>query len=194
MKNIFKGRSKVIITIIAILVFLVVSGLIGGCSSSVLAPALSSEEEVLVESAQLDLIIGVEEYNPKVYSDKLIKSLRKTNLFKEVDYVGKLKSNPDLTAKVSEAIYGSAAIPLFTAITFGFFPTWVNEEHGNSFTLEWKDNTEKIISVRSVYEGNTFLGWISGLMNLHPDRTSGNSIDHPRYAARLAYDIIVALK
>ncbi|HEY7751286.1 MAG TPA: hypothetical protein VH917_03255 [Ignavibacteriaceae bacterium] len=194
MKNIFKGRSKIFIVIVCLLAFIVVSGLIGGCSSSVLAPALSVDEEMLVESIKFDLVVGVEEWNPKIYSDKLINSFQRTNLFKEVNYINELKRSPDLIAKVNEGIYGTATIPIFTGLTFGFFPTWVNEEHGNDFTLEWNDKSGKIINVRSVYEGYTFLGWISGLMNLHPDRTGGNSIDHPRYTNRFKYDIIVALK
>ena len=189
-----KRRSKVLIIIALVFAFIFVSGLIGGCSSSVLAPALSDEESALVKSAHLNYVIGVEETSPKVYADKLIASLRRTNLFKQVDYINKLSVEPDIVAKVNENIYGSAVIPIFTAITLGFFPTWVEEEHGNSFSLQWKNNLNKTINIRSVYGGYTVLGWISGLLNILPDRTSGESISHPRYTARLAYDIVRALK
>lgn len=189
-----KRRSKVLLIIAFVFAFIFISGLIGGCSSSVLAPALSEEEEALVKSAHLNFVVGVEESNPRVYADNLITSLRRTNLFKQVDYINKLPGNPDIIAKVTENIYGSAVIPVFTAITLGFFPTWVEEEQGNSFSLQWKDNLNKTINVRSVYRGYTVLGWISGLLNIFPDRTSGESISHPRYTARLTYDIVRALK
>lgn len=188
-----KRRSKVLLIIASVFAFIFISGLIGGCSSSVLAPALLEEEAALVASAHFNFVVGVEESNPKVYADKLITSLRRTNLFKQVDYINKLSSDPDYIAKVNENIYGSAVIPIFTAITLGFFPTWVEEEHGNSFSLQWKDNLNKTINIRSVYSGYTVLGWISGLLNILPDRTNGESISHPRYTARLAYDIVQAL-
>ncbi|HCY76745.1 MAG TPA: hypothetical protein DHV28_12565 [Ignavibacteriales bacterium] len=188
-----KRKSKVLLIIVSVLAFIFISGLIGGCSSSVLAPALSEEEEAIVEHAHLNFVVGVEESNPKIYADKLITSLRRTNLFKQVDYINNLSGEPDIIAKVNENIYGSAVIPIFTAITLGFFPTWVEEEHGNSFILQWKDNMNKTINVRSVYSGYTVLGWISGLLNILPDRTSSESISHPRYTARLAYDIVRTL-
>jgi hypothetical protein len=189
-----KRKSKVLIIIASVFAFIFVSGLIGGCSSSVLPPALSNEEAALVKTVHFNFVVGVEESNPKVYADKLIASLRGTNLFKQVDYINKLSIEPDIVAKVNENIYGSAVIPIFTAVTLGFFPTWVEEEHGNSFSLQWKNNLNKTINIRSVYGGYTVLGWISGLLNILPDRTSGESILHPRYTARLAYDIVRAIK
>ncbi len=189
-----KRSSKILLIIAFVFAFIFVSGLIGGCSSSVLAPALSEEEAALLKSVHFNFVVGVEESSPKVYADKLITSLRRTNLFKQVDYINKLSIEPDIIAKVNENIYGSAVIPIFTAVTLGFFPTWVEEEHGNSFNLQWKNNLNKTINIRSVYSGYTVLGWISGLLNILPDRTSGESISHPRYTARLAYDIVRAIK
>ena len=157
-----KRRSKVLLIIALVFAVIFVSGLIGGCSSSILPPALTEEEAALVASAQLNYVIGVEESNPKVYADKLITSLRRTNLFKQVDYINKLSGDPDIIAKVNENIYGSAVIPIFTAITLGIFPTWVKEEHGNSFSLIWKNKLNKTINVRSVYSGYTVLGWAAG--------------------------------
>ncbi len=188
-----KTKSKLLIAAAVIPGFLVVSGLIGGCSSSILAPELSPAEKIIVESASFDYVVGIEEYNPKIYSDRLIESLRKTNLFKEVNYIERLSSEPTLTGRVNRAVYGSSVIPMVTALTLGFFPTWVEEEHGNSFTLTRTDKPTNTVKVNSVYKGNTVLGWVSGILNIFPNRTNEDSKSHPRYYKRLAYDVITAL-
>lgn len=187
-----KTRTKVLMTIAAVLFLIVISGIIGGCSSSVLAPKLTASERNIVESTNFDFSVGVELFEPGIYSDRLIESLRRTNLFKEVNYTDKLSEAPVLVVKINRAVYGSAAIPIFTAITLGFFPTWIEEEHGNSFTILWA-GSDKSVSVNSVYKGYTVLGWISGLLNLLPDRTSGDSKTHQQYYDRLAYDVISAM-
>lgn len=188
-----KRRTKVLLIMAIVLLLIVISGLIGGCSSSVLAPKLAATEKIIVESTNFDFTVGVELFEPKIYSDRLIESLRRTNLFKDVNYMNTLSETPALVVKINRAVYGSAAIPIFTAITLGFFPTWIEEEHGNSFTVLWADGSNKSVTVNSVYKGYTVLGWISGLLNLFPDRTSGDSKTHPRYYERLAYDVISAL-
>lgn len=188
-----KRRTKVLLITAIILLLIVISGLIGGCSSSVLAPKLTAAEKNIVESTNFDFRVGVELFEPKIYSDRLIESLRRINLFKEVNYIDKLSETPELIVNINRAVYGSAAIPIFTAITLGFFPTWVEEEHGNSFTILWADDSNKSVTVNSVYKGYTVLGWISGLLNLFPDRTNGDSKTHPRYYERLAYDIVSAM-
>lgn len=188
-----KIKSKLLIAAAVIPGILVISGLIGGCSSSVLAPELSPTEKIIVESASFDYVVGIEEYNPKIYSDRLIESLRKTNLFKEVNYIDRLFSEPTLKGKVNRAVYGSSAIPIVTALTLGFFPTWVEEEHVNSFTLTRTDQQNYTVEVNSVYKGNTVLGWVPGVLNIFPNRTDGDSKSHPRYYKRLAYDVITAL-
>lgn len=187
-----KRRTKILLTIAVVMFLIVLSGIIGGCSSSVLAPKLTSSERNIVQSTSFDFSVGVELFEPKIYSDRLLESLRKTNLFKEVNYIDKLSKTPALVVKINRAVYGSAAIPIFTAITLGFFPTWVEEEHGNSFTIMWA-GSNKSVSVNSVYKGYTVLGWISGLLNLLPNRTGGDSKTHPQYYDRLAYDVITAL-
>lgn len=188
-----KTRTKILLTIAVVLFLIVISGIIWGCSSSVLAPKLTASEKNIVESTNFDFCVGVELFKPKIYSDRLIESLRRTNLFKEVNYIEKLSETPTLVVTINRAVYSSAAIPIFTAITLGFFPTWVEEEHGNSFTILWADRLNKSVTVNSVYKGYTVLGWISGLLNLLPDRTIGDSKTHPRYYERLAYDVISAL-
>ena len=78
-------KSSLFIIILVILTSLLLSGFLGGCSSSILAPKLSPEEKILVENTHIDLIVGVEKDPYSIYSDKLIVALQRTNLFKKVD-------------------------------------------------------------------------------------------------------------
>lgn len=186
-------KKKIIITTI-ILIILILSGIIGGCSSTILAPELTKEEQNVVINVHYNLVIGVREFGAKIYSDRLLNALKKTNLFKEVNHLDSLSRTPDLIAKVEDSISGSAIIPIFTLITLGIFPTWTEEEHGNIFSLNFPDSTKQPIKIDCTFKGTTYLGWIAGFMNISKNRISHSPAEHPRYYSQLAYKIITSMK
>ena len=162
-----------------------------GCVSSALAPALSESQFEQVREVQFPISVAINPYHFPAYSDGLLNSLRRTDLFDRVDHADNLP-RPNLVAEVQEAFSGSAVIPLWTFLSLGIIPTVTEEEHGTVFSLHSpQDPDKKKVLVEFRYSGRTILGWIGGILILMPGRTGGDPREHPRYYQGLAYAIVL---
>ena len=188
-----KLRYKVLIFSVIPAFIIVILGLVKGCVSVKLPPKLTQEEKVIVSGAYMPLSVGVREYKQPKYFELLARALIGTGIFKKVDRLKNFEGPPDLVAEVEEEIRERAVFPLLTIVTLGFFPTWTEQYYGQSFSLRSEKRLENKIPIQFIYSGNTFLGWISGIINLvSSDRTDCDSVgcvDEYQYRQALAYAI-----
>ncbi len=164
-------------------------GLTGGCTSTTLPPRITAEQRALLHKTRIEQTVGVEDYQYPVYSDNLVEALGKTHLFARVDHLKTFSTPPDLVARVDERIYGNAAIPIWTILSFGIIPTTVNESWGYSFSLRRPGIDDAVVPIRSVYSGRTTLGWWSIVLNMSRDRTMRDADKHPRFIESFAREI-----
>jgi hypothetical protein len=163
---------------------------LGGCSSETLPPALSEDQLKAIAAKHFKATVGVRRYNAQVYSDNLIDYLRKTQLFDEVAPLESFQTAPTFVARVDRGIYGTATIPIFTAITFGIIPTIISEEHGVEFSLVPGSRPRTPIAIRFSYMGPSTLGWWAFYRALSPNETLGPADSHARFIQSLAWHIV----
>jgi len=162
------------------------------CATATVPAALPPEDAELLSTVRIPARVGVEQYEPAVYSERLISSLRSTELF---EYVGPLNQtdNPDLIASVRRPIYGTASVvPILTILTLGVIPTWVSEEWGESFTLRSAGAQGSEVNVEFTYSGPSTLGWAALLLAPLPQHALGRPYDKPRF--RRAFAAAIARK
>ena len=161
------------------------------CATAAVPAALPPEDAELLK-VRIPARVGVEQYEPAVYSERLISSLRSTGLF---EYVGPLDQtdDPDLIASVRRPIYGTASVvPLLTLLTLGVVPTRASEEWGESFTLRSAGAQGSEVDVEFTYSGPTTLGWAALLLAPLPQHALGRPYDKPRF--RRAFAAAIARK
>ena len=141
-----------------------------GCASSALPPSLSQAEHRLVNSTHYAATVGVAPYKYPVYSERLLKSLRGTGLFDDVEALERIE-NPDLIASVERPVHGSAVFPLWTFLTGGLVPTIVDEQWGEVFSLRPSRGSVPGATIDFSYSGGTHLGWVALVTGLAPART-----------------------
>jgi hypothetical protein len=163
---------------------------LGGCSSETLPPALSEDQLKAIAARHFKATVGVRRYNAQVYSDYLINYLRKTQLFERVDPLESFQTPPTFVARVDRGIYGTATIPIFTAITLGIIPTTVEEEHGLEFSLVPSSPPRMPIAIRFSYKGPSTLGWWAFYRALSPNETLGSADSHTRFVQNLAWHVV----
>jgi hypothetical protein len=149
--------------------------ILASCSSETLPPPLSEGQLKSIAATHFKATVGVRQYNAPVYSDYLIKYLRKTELFDEVEPLEAFHTPPTFVARVDRGIYGTATIPIFTAITLGIIPTTVDEEHGLEFSLVPSAPSKTPIAIRFSYKGPSTLGWWAFYRALLPNETLGSA-------------------
>jgi hypothetical protein len=182
------SRTGTILVAIGAWATISVFGLYRGCSSSALPPAPTKEEIAKVKATHFKATVGVERYQYPVYSEHLIESLRRTKLFDEVAPLDQLP-NPTLIARVERRIYGTATIPILTALSLGFIPTTVQEEWGESFSLHGKSPSIGGVGVDFSYVGPSTLGWWAAVRSLSSDISTVN----PRRTKRFYDALAVAI-
>jgi len=172
-----KRRGSIALAFIAVAL---AAAWFGGCNSAVLPPAPTAAERASAEGLHFPLRVGVERYNPPVYSDELIDVLRRTEIFDSVDDLDGLPAPPDLVARVTGPPEGAAVIPALTALTLGLFPTVADETWGARFEFAAPRDPRRRVEVEARWTGATTLGWVSALLNLSPGRTGGDVRTNPR--------------
>jgi hypothetical protein len=163
---------------------------LGGCVSETLPPALTEDQIKAIAATHFKATVGVRRYNAQVYSDYLINYLRKTQLFDEVAPLESFQTAPTFVARVDRGIYGTATIPIFTAMTFGIIPTIINEEHGLEFSLVPSSRPRTPIAIRFSYKGLSTLGWWAFYRALRPNETLGPADQRARFVQSLAWHIV----
>ena len=158
----------------------------GGCVSAVLPPDPTAAERAHLAATHFPLRVGVERYQPPVYSDELIQNLRDTGLFDAVDESDRLGSPADLIVRVQGTSAGSTAIPLLPAFSLGLIPMVADETWGTLFSLSSPQAPTKRVVIEARWTGPTTLGWVSALLNLSPNRTGGVVKTHPRTTLHFA--------
>ena len=171
------------------IVALMAYGLSGGCTSGTLPPKLSQEQQAILKATRFQATIGVEEHKYPVYSDNLIQALQETGLFRRVDSLSSFSDSPTLIASVERRIYGTATVPILTALSLGIIPTTVEEKHGHSFSLRSADAPDNRVEIEFSYRGPSTLGWYSGLLNLSSNRASGDVGTSRRFYDAFAWEI-----
>jgi len=183
-------RKPLQIAIILAVLALVALGFGGGCASTSLPPRLTDAQAKAVETTRFKATVGVEPYQFPVYAEKLIRNLRATGLFERVDALAAFAEPPTFVARVDRAIYGTAAIPLWTGLSLGLIPTTVSEQHGHAFSLVPTARREQRIPIVFSYRGPSTLGWWALVLNLTPDRTWRDVYSHPRFIQGLAWQLV----
>lgn len=164
--------------------------LAGGCATNALPPKLSDDQAERVRATHFAARVAVEAYEPALYSERLIRSLRSTGLFDQVGPLGAVE-DPDLVASVDRPIYGTASmLPLLTVVSLGIIPTFVSQEWGEDFTLRAPDDADRRVPIELAYEGPTTLGWLALLRAPTPRHTLRKPHETPRFRAGLAYAIV----
>jgi hypothetical protein len=163
---------------------------LGGCSSETLPSALSEDQLKAIAATHFKATVGVRRYNAQVYSDYLVNYLRKTQLFDEVAPLESFQTAPTFVARVDRGIYGTATIPVFTAITLGIIPTTVDEEHGLEFSVVPSSAPRMPIAIRFSYKGPSTLGWWAIYRALSPNETLGSADSRARFVQSLAWHIV----
>jgi hypothetical protein len=183
-----KNRKWLIAIIIALPVIIV--GLSGGCASTSLPRKLSKGQLDEIAKTHFAVSVGVEDFKYPVYSEKLIKALRRTGLFDAVEPLKSFKEPPTYIARVERTIHGTAAVPILTGLSLGFIPTTVQEEHGHSFSLTATSGSDRKIPIEFSYRGPSTLGWWAVILNMMPNRTSADVYEHARFSQNLAWTIV----
>ena len=156
------------------------------CATAAVPPALSPEDSELLSTVHFPARVGVEQYQYPVYSERLVKSLRSTGLFVDVQPLEAI-ADPDLIATVRRPIYGTATMaPLLTIVTLGIVPTIVAEEWGESFTLRSANADSSSVDIEFTYSGPTTLGWVALIRALSPGHVLGRPHEKPRFQRALA--------
>jgi hypothetical protein len=165
-----------------------VLGMYRGCSSAALPPTPEASDLAKVRAAHFPVTIGVERYRWPVYSERLIGALRSTGLF---DAVGSLEELPDATlvARVERPIHGTATIPVFTVLSLGFIPTTVQEEWGESFSLQRNGVASQPVGVEFSYRGPSTLGWWATVRSMSPDISTADPRETERFRDALSVAI-----
>lgn len=156
------------------------------CATATVPAALSPEDAALVSKVRIPATVGVERYDPAVYSERLISSLRSTGLFEDVGPLDEI-DDPDLIASVRRPIYGTASVlPVLTLLTLGIVPTWVSEEWGESFTISNARARDSEVEIEFTYSGPSTLGWAALLLAPLPKHALGRPYDKPRFRRAFA--------
>lgn len=172
-------------TIAALVLIATISGCQGACTSVRLAP-----EAAATPAISLPYAVAVEPGGfPPIYDERLVEALRASGIFDSVDLAANLREPAPLVARVLSRSEGAAVIPILTAITLGFFPTWAEETWGLRFSLAPVDAPDRAVAIDFRWKGYTVLGWASALLNLLPNRAGTNPAEGPRYAAHVAASI-----
>ncbi|TKS57733.1 MAG: hypothetical protein EWM72_03460 [Nitrospira sp.] len=180
---------KTLVAVCIVCSAVVVAGLLKGCASEQRPLPLNSSEQTLLSSNGFGLSLGVEPSTPPVYAQTLLRALRQTKLFREVQPAEKVQG-PDLLVRVERPITGNAVIPILSLITLGLIPTVTEEEHGYSFSLRSLKSSEPVVIVEYVHRGYTVLGWVAGLLNFFPHWTGDGVHYDPRFNERLKLAIL----
>jgi hypothetical protein len=163
--------------------------LTGACSTTTLPPDLSDAQRDLIRTTRFDATVGVETYDPPVYSERLIDALRATALFKQVEPVAAYKTPPDLIARVERPVSGDPVLPLVTVLTLGLLPTVVDEKHGHVFSLRSGRKEGDALGIECTFTGRTTLGWLAAALNFLPNHALRDSTLDARMAEMLALQI-----
>jgi hypothetical protein len=163
---------------------------LAGCVSETLPPPLSEGQLQAIAATHFKATVGVRRDTAPVYSDYLIKYLRKTEMFDEVAPLEAFQTPPTFVARVDRGIYGTATIPIFTAISLGIIPTIINEEHGLEFSLVPRASPRTPIAIRFSYKGLSTLGWWAFYRALLPNETLGSADWRARFVQSLAWQIV----
>ena len=130
----------------------------------------------------------MERFGASIYSRELRAALRDSQLFSNVRDLEMFKTPPDLIARVERPIWGTATIPVATALSLGLVPTTVQEEHGISFSLSSGSlRSGDRVPVEFSYSGPSTLGWYCLALNLSPNRTGRDVRTHRRYREGFAW-------
>ena len=161
-----------------------------GCASSKLPERLSVLKMQKLKSTNIPFSVSVERYKYPVYSESLETNLSNTKIFKIVEKDDQI-SNPELVAKIEDRIYGTACVPVWTLLTLGIIPTFVEENHGDSFSLSSPTNPNKKVNVTYRYRSTTVLGWLGLFLKFHPDWSFSSYEHSQRYLDSFAYEIAI---
>ena len=162
-----------------------------GCASQPLPKRPSSLVRQQLATTSIPATVAVDGAGaPLVYAERLVRSLRKTGLFEQVELVGSLQQ-PDLLVRIEKTSYGVASVaPILTVASLGIIPTWATEGHGGVFTLERPDVEQEPVRIDFFYEGRTILGWAAVAANVGPSRTMRAPWKTDRYREALAARIV----
>jgi hypothetical protein len=170
----------------SVLLLLLVGSSSLACATATVPAALTPEDAELLSTVHIPARVGVERYEPAVYSERLISSLRSTGLFEDVGPLDEI-DDPDLIASVRRPIYGTASVlPVLTLLTLGIVPTRVSEEWGESFTLSSARARGSEVEIEFTYSGPSTLGWAALLLAPLPKHALGRPYDKPRFRMALA--------
>lgn len=119
---------------------------------------------------------------------ELIAALRARGVFKEVNFVDRLPSPPDLVLKDAfMGTYHPVYEPLVTMLSLGLVP----QTQKRPYLLEYQlaDRTGAVVStVQTEEEDPSVIGWVALPMKLHPE-WSGKRVDSAIIMGRFAADI-----
>ena len=159
----------------------------GGCCK---LSELSSGESEVPEGATLGLSLAVQPFvrrpgEQPYQSDALIRVIRQTGLFTQVDQVGRV-DHPDFVVRFEGGPKHDAMIPLFTLMTFGLFPTVWKEEYGVTFCIFKPDSPLEQTVVDYRRDATEFLGIFANFLLPFPGYHFADPEETREYADGLA--------
>lgn len=155
----------------------------GGCTSQPLPPAAGAA------SPRFEVSVGVEADRVAPFSNELVRALRASGCFAEVDLVDRLQRPPDLLAKVEHGWQANAAIPFFTVLSLGLIPTIADETYGLAFSLRARAAPEQPVLLETRWRGRVWFGLVAPLLNIAPGRTSEDWRTQSRWIEHLRSEL-----
>jgi hypothetical protein len=160
-----------------------------GCGSTRLPAKLSSAERQRVEAARLPLTVGVE---PSRSTGDLVRFLRGTGLFTQVEPLEGLAAPPDLVVRYEDrcSFHRGGFVPLLPILTLGIVPQWARFELGYAFSFHSSGGAgEPVLIGCGEAEGTMVVGWLGIPLNVLPNWTLQNPEESERFYNRLALAI-----
>jgi hypothetical protein len=173
-------------TCLAMLMLL--NGCVFGYCCKIGPPSILEDE--VPKGGTLGLSIAIQPYqlSPELEpyaSDRLIKTLRETHLFTQVDDVRRVV-HPDVIVRIEEKVRGRNVIPLFTLMTFGVFPTVFDDRCGITFVIFKPDSPLNQVVINYRRETTETLGIAANFMLLFPGYRFATPEETPEYVDGLA--------
>jgi len=140
---------------------------LSGCTAFT-TPRISTSSFERYRAVSHLYVLGIERSNPVddafLTADDLIVGARKRDLFKSVDYVDNLASEPTFVLKDFSCTSNRMLCePMLMALTLGIIPQPCGVYHVSSYTISSTGGIE-ICRVESGQKGTVLIGWVAGVV------------------------------
>jgi hypothetical protein len=194
------SRSRLVVIAVAVLV-VGVFGMSGGCYAYKRPPALSAEEQALLQDPPLPYSVTVAWWDDETktgqsaeaYNGSLAKIVADSGAFATSRYErSPAPSNQDLVATSTGLYCNTAVIPFVSAISLGLVPTVFQDEQCEGMLLRRAAGRPKSegVEIEVRYKGTVVMGWAGVALGALPGWGWGSVERDSRYAERFRLAVV----